>query len=152
MTTKRLTIRILSDEEMRELISREQDEEMKAAYTQMLEGSVRFPEQRQWYAVWDICLHSGERVGDLCFKGLLPEGTVEIGYGFLPEFWGRGYATEAVRAMTQWASQQPGVKQIEAETEPGNAASQRVLEKAGFLPNGIMGEEGPRFVWKQGRM
>ncbi len=34
-----------------------------------------------------------------------------------------------------------------AETEPGNIASQRVLEKAGFIPTGTNGEEGPRFVW-----
>lgn len=34
-----------------------------------------------------------------------------------------------------------------AETEPGNIASQRVLEKAGFIPTETNGEEGPRFVW-----
>ena len=33
-----------------------------------------------------------------------------------------------------------------AETDAGNAASQRVLEKCGFRPNGILGEEGPRFT------
>ena len=35
---------------------------------------------------------------------------------------------------------------VEAETEPDNAASQRVLAKCGFVPNGIVGEEGPRYV------
>ena len=39
------------------------------------------------------------------------------------------------------------VREIQAETEPGNRASQRVLEKAGFRPNGITGAEGPRFTW-----
>lgn len=49
----------------------------------------------------------------------------------------------------QWASGQPGVTRIEAETEPGNAASQRVLEKSGFVLTGTTGEEGPRFVWRR---
>jgi hypothetical protein len=35
---------------------------------------------------------------------------------------------------------------LEAETDAGNAASQRVLEKCGFRPNGILGEERPRFT------
>lgn len=40
--------------------------------------------------------------------------------------------TEAVRALCAWAQQQPGVRQITAETDPDNRASQRVLQKAGF--------------------
>lgn len=144
--TERLQIRMASDEEMRDLIARETDTEMKKAYGQMLAGCVQHPEQRQWYAVWFLFLKSGETVGDLCFKGLCPDGAVEIGYGLHPAFWGKGYATEAVTAMTEWALQQPGVKVIEAETEPDNTASRRVLQKAGFLPTGQNGEEGPRFA------
>ena len=44
-----------------------------------------------------------------------------------------------------WALKQPDVIRVEAETEPDNLASQRVLEKCGFLPSGTVGEEGPRF-------
>ena len=43
---------------------------------------------------------------------------------------------------------QAGVLRVEAETEPYNKASQRVLAKCGFVPNGIIGEEGPRYVKK----
>lgn len=146
MTTERLTITAASDDEMRALIAAEESEEMRQAYGEMLAGCLAFPQQRQWYAAWFIFL-DGQRIGDLCFKGLSPEGCVEIGYGLLPEYWGKGYATEAVRALTAWASCQPGVTRIEAETEPDNTASQRVLEKAGFVPTGTMGAEGPRFVW-----
>ena len=56
--------------------------------------------------------------------------------------------TEAVKAMASWALGQPRVRQIQAETDPGNYASQGVLQKAGFRPNGEMGEEGPRFRWE----
>lgn len=145
--TERLIIRIASDDEMRRLIAEEKEEELKKAYGEMLSFCIENPEQRQWYAAWFIEQPTGERIGDLCFKGLSEEGTVEIGYGLLPEFWGKGYATEAVTAATEWAAKQPGVKTIEAETEPGNIASQRVLAKAGFVPTGKNGEECPRFVW-----
>lgn len=55
----------------------------------------------------------------------------------------------SVKALVEWASRQPNVKQIEAESEECNIASIRVLRKSNFVPNGIMGQEGPRFVWKK---
>ncbi len=128
------------------MIYEESDPGMKAAYGEMLSMSLEYPEQKQWYIAWIIELHDGTRVGDLCFKGLSEGGMVEIGYGILPQFQGNGYATEAVRAMTAWAAAQPGVKSVEAETEAENAASQSVLKKAGFVPSGRNGEEGPRFI------
>lgn len=145
--TDRLCIRIASDEEMRSLIEEQTEEGLKAAYGEMLAGCMAHPQQRQWYAVWFISLHSGETIGDYCFKGL-SDGCAEIGYGLLPEYWGQGYATEALIAAVKWALDQPGAERIEAETEPENTASQRVLVKAGFVPTGTNGEEGPRFVWK----
>lgn len=148
ITTKRLTIRMAADEEMCALIAAEPDAEMQKAYGEMLTLSRANPRLRAWYAAWFIETHDGVRIGDLCFKGLQPDGCVEIGYGLLPEYWGRGYATEAVTAMTAWALGQTGVSRVEAETEPENAASQRVLAKAGFVPTGTLGEEGPRFVWR----
>ncbi|MCQ2558996.1 MAG: GNAT family N-acetyltransferase [Oscillospiraceae bacterium] len=145
--TERLILSIASDEEMRLLTENEPEEEMKAAYGEMLSGCLAHPELRQWYAVWFIRLHSGKTIGDYCFKGLSDDGCVEIGYGLQPEYWGKGYTTEAVIAAVDWALRQPGVKRIEAETDPDNTASQRVLEKSGFVPTGTNGEEGPRFVW-----
>ena len=146
--TKRLIISIAKEDEMRLLIESEKEEELKKAYTEMYESSKLHPEDFEWYAVWLIKLKSGERIGDLCFKGLNDDGSVEIGYGLLEEYWGKGYATEAVKAMTEWASFRNGVKRIEAETEENNTASRRVLEKSGFVYAGTYGEEGPRFFWK----
>lgn len=135
-----------SNEEMKALIAQQDDTELIKAYGEMHDLSVAHPELRQWYAAWFIYL-ADKRIGDVCFKGLSSGGSVEIGYGLLPEFWGNGYATEAVMAMTEWASKQPGVKFIEAEAEDSNIASKRVLEKAGYVPTGKIGEEGPRFLW-----
>ena len=67
-------------------------------------------------------------------------------YGIQKEYQGQGYATEEVRLALQWAFKHPEVTAVEAETDPDNAASQKVLMKCGFRPNGIIGVEGPRFI------
>ena len=143
--TKRLRIYPAAREQMEAFIAAETDTELKKAYTEMLEGCLRHPEQWQWYAMWMIELRDGTHIGDLCFKGLGANGAVEMGYGVLEEYQGQGYAAEAVDAVVVWALDQPDVTRVEAETAPDNRASQRVLDKCGFLPSGTIGEEGPRF-------
>ncbi len=143
--TKRLRIYPSSQEQMEAIIASETDAELKKAYTEMLEGCLRHPDQWQWCAMWMIELRDGTHIGDLCFKGLGAEGAVEIGYGILEEYRGQGYATEAVDATVHWALKQSDVTRVEAETEQDNCASRRVLEKCGFLPSGSFGEEGPRY-------
>ena len=143
--TERLRIYPASWEQMDAMIASEQDEELKKAYTEMLEGCLRHPDQWDWYAIWMIEKTDGTHIGDLCFKGLREDGIAEIGYGILEEHQGQGYATEAVQAACHWAFLHPDVRSLEAETDAENAASQRVLEKCGFRPNGTFGEEGPRF-------
>lgn len=150
--TERMRIYPASREELRMVIVNEEDEDIKKAYSEMLAGCIKMPEQHVWYTVWLMQLKDDKNqiVGDLCFKGLNADGSVEIGYGVKPGYKGRGLATEAVTAMAEWAITQPSVLRIEAETEPENPASQRVLQKSGFIPNGVIGDEGPRFVWKNG--
>lgn len=72
-------------------------------------------------------------VAEAKFKGEPDEtGTIEIGYGTYPGLHRRGYMTEMVRGMVNWAGQQPGVQRVVADTEAENVASQKVLEKNGF--------------------
>ena len=56
---------------------------------------------------------------------------LNVGYYFFPPFWGQGFATEAVAAVTQHFIQQ-GVHQLIATVTSGNKASTRVLEKSGY--------------------
>ena len=146
--TERLTIHIASDDEMRDFIAVQEIDVLREAYTEMLNGALAHPNERVWYAMWMIELRDGTHVGELCFKGISPDGAVEIGYGIDERYQGHGYATEAVSAVTAWAAQQEGISRIEAEAEEDNIASLRVLEKSGFVPTGERGEEGSRFVWK----
>ncbi len=144
LKTKRLKIMPMTDTEMQALIDGETDPHMRAAYGEMLAGAQAKPARRLWHVAWRIALRDGTPVGDLCFKGAPQNGAVEVGYGVLPQWQGQGYATEALQAALGWAFVQAGVFFVTAETEPGNGASQRVLQKAGFVPDGE-GEEGPRF-------
>lgn len=144
--TARLKIYTATQSEMEAIIAAEPVEEMKLAYTEMLDGCLQHPEQWEWYAIWMIDLKDGTHIGDLCFKGLDASGKSEIGYGIYEDYEGKGYATEAVTAVSDWALCQPGVKGVTAQTEEDNHASQRVLEKSGFVPTGRTGEEGPLFL------
>lgn len=144
--TKRMLIQPMSDQEIEDLIETSESNELRAAYGEMLYGCKRNSENRVWYAPWRMTLKSDHTyIGNLGFKGTAHDNAVEIGYGVLPEYEGKGYTTEAVQAMAQWAFGNSDVIFVEAETEPDNKASQRVLEKCGFIPDGD-GKEGPRFV------
>ena len=145
--TERLILAPIGDREMEALILQERDPELARAYTEMLQGCRREPERRIWYALWLLERKDlpGAVVGDLCFKGLGPDGMVELGYGLREGCCGKGYMTEAVKAVSAWALAQTGVARVEAETAPDNLASQKVLARAGYLPTGQLGEEGPRY-------
>lgn len=73
-----------------------------------------------------------------CFAGcfvIFPlENTelIQLGYSFLPEFWGKGFATEITAAGMQYAFEVMGLKEIYAVTRNDHQASQNVLIKNGF--------------------
>lgn len=147
--TKRLKIYAASREQMEAFIAAQSVDVLKAAYTEMLNGCLMHPDQWEWYAIWMIELKDGTHIGELCFKGLSDEGIAEIGYGIAEDYQGCGYAAEAVSALVGWAFRQPGAMCVMAETEASNIVSQKVLHKAGFIPTGEIGEEGPLFVRKK---
>jgi len=62
--------------------------------------------------------------------------SAEIGYWLGEPFWGRGIATEALRAMTEYAFAHFDICRLEAGVFGWNPASARVLEKAGYTLEG----------------
>lgn len=85
-------------------------------------------------------------VGDVCITGEPnAEGEIEIGYGTYEAFQGKGYMTEMVSGIAEWARAQPAVRSIVAETDKSNTASQRVLEKNHFI---CIGETDTQLRWK----
>jgi [ribosomal protein S5]-alanine N-acetyltransferase len=78
---------------------------------------------------------TGAMVGRAVLRHLDVEGVdeVEVGYGLLPEVWGRGLATEVTLACVRIGRDRLGLESIVAITLPGHAASQRVMLKAGLV-------------------
>ena len=67
--------------------------------------------------------------------------SASMGYCFDDAAWGHGYATEAARALLQWAFDTLEMNRVQAETDTRNAASARVLEKLGFEREGTLRED-----------
>ena len=75
----------------------------------------------------------GSAVGGIGFFGPPDDtGTVEFGYGLVPSARGAGLATESVELALQQAADN-GARAVVADTDITNVASQRVLEKNGFV-------------------
>ena len=61
---------------------------------------------------------------------------IELRYGVHGDYWGKGFAGEAARAVMQWAISKRGVRRFIAETEKANTRSGKVLQKMGFRESG----------------
>ena len=81
------------------------------------------------------------------------DGMVELAYGIDPSRRGRGYATEAAAALTEFALADARVRRVRAHTKADNGASARVLAKCGFARLGevIDPEDGPVCRWERTR-
>jgi RimJ/RimL family protein N-acetyltransferase len=66
----------------------------------------------------------------------LQDGTARLGYRVAQQVAGRGVATESVRELCRIAAARHGLRTLRAATSHDNAASQKVLAKAGFVPAG----------------
>jgi [ribosomal protein S5]-alanine N-acetyltransferase len=86
-------------------------------------------------------LETGLVVGGIGLFGPPCDGRVELGYGLVESRRGRGYATEAARAMVEMALGLPGVTEVVAGVDPANPASVRVLERSGFTYRSQTGPE-----------
>ncbi len=80
-------------------------------------------------------------------------GSIEIGYGMNPSACGQGFATEIVGGLTDWLLARPDVRVVRADTAVENVASQRVLEKNGFVSIGVghSEDDGALFLWEKRR-
>jgi RimJ/RimL family protein N-acetyltransferase len=90
-----------------------------------------------WYALeWRAARGVLVLVASAGFKGAPDaDGAVEIGYSVLPQFEGRGIATEMARGLIEWAREN-GARRVLAQTTPDNEGSRAVLAKLGFVESG----------------
>ncbi|MBU1101745.1 MAG: GNAT family N-acetyltransferase [Bacteroidetes bacterium] len=86
---------------------------------------------------WRINLITGESIGycglfNICMKTL----KAEVGYGLLPDYWGKGYAGEMAKRITEFGMNNFGLHRMWGRIEPKNKASIRVLQKLGYCYEG----------------
>lgn len=91
---------------------------------------------------------SGAAVGVLAVYGYKAEHRkAELGFWLLPNYWGKGYAREAVQAAIAYWQAERNLHRLEAFVETENEASWRLLERCGFAYEGLMRDS----EWKEGR-
>ena len=90
----------------------------------------------------DTRAKAGDMIGFCGLKHLDELGEVDVGYRFLPEHWGKGYATEAGRASIAFGFETLRLERIIALVLPENLGSIRVIEKLGMREAGRCDCEG----------
>jgi [ribosomal protein S5]-alanine N-acetyltransferase len=98
-----------------------------------------------------VHIASNTVIGSATFKGPPDaDGVVEVAYSVVPSQQGRGYATEATRALVAYAFDDARVRIVRAHTLPLNNASGRVLTKCGFtrIAQLVDPDDGPVWRWE----
>ena len=165
LETERLVLRRFTEADVDDLSALDGDPEVMRFITggettprdvirdETLPRFIRAYERFEGFGVWAAVERStGEFLG--WFEFYPPEGRgpeeVELGYRLRRSAWGKGYATEGSRALIRKGFTEFGVRRVVAETMAVNAASRRVMEKAGLKyvrtfrhewPHRIEGEE-----------
>ncbi|MEK7859370.1 MAG: GNAT family N-acetyltransferase [Elusimicrobiota bacterium] len=84
-----------------------------------------------------IALRDGAPIGTMVlFHFNEPTGSAEVGYSLARSFWGQGLMKEALGAFVDFSFETLGLKRLEAQLDPRNPASAKVLERTGFTREG----------------
>lgn len=88
---------------------------------------------------WGVVLKDANTViGDLSIFDIENSRMGSVGYRFDPDMWGRGYASEALKAAIHFIFEHTELDRLQATADVRNIASNRVLEKCGFLREGTI--------------
>jgi ribosomal-protein-alanine N-acetyltransferase len=113
----------------------------EAALHHLLAWMAKEPQDAGWGAWYVTRRDDPLLVGTVGLKGRPRDGTAEIGYTFVPEAHGNGYATEAAGALVAWAFAHADVRRVCAQARPEHGPSLRVMQRLGFTYSGP-GSEG----------
>ena len=87
---------------------------------------------------WLLCLKGTDTPIGSCGVTLEAGGKAMFGYVLAQKFWGRGFATEALTFLVDWALAQPALHRAWAYCDVENPASVRVMEKAGMVRERVL--------------
>ncbi len=140
-----ITLKTFTSEDINDFMEWATDDEvtiymMWSTYTSRNEATVFFTnivEKHPWFKA--ICL-DGKVIGSITIdKGKNAHSCkAELGYVIARKYWGKGFATHALQAAINTAFNDLNIERIEAYVDPTNIGSQRVLEKNGFLQEGLL--------------
>ena len=105
---------------------------LEAARENLIKGPLRDYEVHGFGRLACVWKESGAVIGFCGVKHLDELGENELGYRFLPEYWGKGLATEAGRAVIDHARDLYKLKRLESVIHRDNHASKNVVRKLGF--------------------
>jgi RimJ/RimL family protein N-acetyltransferase len=147
LETERLRLNPLTEDDLDDLVDLDGDPEVRRLVDPLGVIIPVDPGERRTYE-WERIVAPGgfygarERVGN-AFVGWFQleaapdrEDEAELGYRFRRNAWGLGYATEGARALVAHALDVIGYRRVFAHSLNDNAASIRVMEKAGLKPVG----------------
>ena len=128
---------------VRELPQREQERARWQALESRLSPDGKFARLN-----WAVMRVDGTYVGRFDVEVDQNSNATNVGFVLLPDSWGRGYATQALTALLDHLTQH-GIRSFTATAASPNAASRRVLEKAGFEAVGMSTEEEDTVVYRR---
>ncbi|CAG8981541.1 hypothetical protein HYALB_00013168, partial [Hymenoscyphus albidus] len=109
--------------------------------------------EEPWRGIWGIFLTGGAGESEKFIGSMGFPFEAVLGYRLMPEYWGKGYMTEALKLfLVMWFGIEGNQKydKLSAGISPENIASQRVLEKAGFV-KGAYVKDAVQMATEEGR-
>jgi RimJ/RimL family protein N-acetyltransferase len=152
LTTPRLRLRPFKDGDAASLFSIFSDDEVVrfwsvGAWTDIGQAEKMIEEARLAYREGGLSRYaivlaeSDELIGICNLRGFFEQNRrCELGYALGSAYWGRGYAFEALEALLGHAFSRLDMNRIEADIDPRNDASARLLARLGFRQEGYMPE------------
>lgn len=137
LKTPNLFIRLYTREDLRNLISKEEDQERKTLFEGMLNNCENDTKNGQWYTYWEILLRDRTKivrnVGFAFFNGPAVRGEVELNLFIEPRDRDKGYGTEAIKALVEWVFLQKDIYEISTWVDFEQDAYVKILYKGGFV-------------------
>lgn len=148
--TKRLVLREVTEDDANSMLAYLSDEEVTRhmGLTPFVSKEEAL-EEIEWYQTifengtgtrWGITIKGQDRVIGSCgFLNLSNKHhRSEIGFELSREHWGKGLAAEALQAVIIHGFTRLGLNRIEALIEPANSPSQKLIERTGFVQEGLL--------------
>jgi RimJ/RimL family protein N-acetyltransferase len=145
LETERLVLRAPKLEDVKAMVSLANDLRVSQNTARMphpysaadAETFILFVAATEAEVAFAVTLTDGTLIG-MCGLAQLDRDAPELGYWFGVDHWGRGYATEAARAVLDHAFVTLDLPAVQAGARVSNPASRRVLEKCGFQWTGVV--------------